>query len=78
MQMITLSTKFFDCLATRKSSHSNEENVLLFEHVVRLSIDVEYWYWHFSNVDLIAVHVDELFVRLNRNNVSVEAKATRS
>ena len=51
---------------------------LLFEHVVRLSSDVEYWYWHFSNVDLIEAHVDELFVRLNRNNVSAEVMETMS
>ena len=49
---------------------------LQFVHVVRFSIDVEEWYWHFSNVDLIVKHVDELFVRLNRNIVLVEVKAT--
>lgn len=36
-------------------------------HVVKFLNDIEYYYSHFSNVDLIEEHVDELYVMLNRN-----------
>ena len=40
---------------------------LPFGDVVKLLNVIEYYYLHFSNIDSIAEHVDELYVMLNRN-----------